>query len=156
MSIFGKIFSQDDKSGQKNLLHSKPYKIIPPNIPSGEVYHFTTDSGLEYEVRIGKIKDSLSRVVNFNVLNDEYADNEYAATNKGEIYRVVATVIEILKTYINIHPLVKQYEFTGEFKPENEDKSTSIRTLFFCRGLSRAFTDWEVEIIGNHGILRKR
>lgn len=156
MGLFGKIFSHSDDSNKEGLLHSKPYKITPPNIPSGEVYHFTTDSGLEYEVRIGKIKDSLSRVINFNVLNDEYSDNEYAATNKGEIFRVVSTVIDILKMYISIHPLVRQYEFTGEFKPENENQTTSIRTKFFCRGLSRAFPDWDVKIQGNHGMLCRR
>jgi len=156
MGLFNKIYHHKDEQPQGNFLHSKPYSIIPPNIPSGEVYHFTTDSGLEYEVRVGKIKNSLSRVVNFNVLNDEYADNEYAATNKGEIYRVVSTVIEILKMYMNIHELVKQYEFSGEFKNENEGYETSIRTRFFCRGLARAFPTWDVRIESNHGVLSKK
>ncbi|MFH2094089.1 MAG: hypothetical protein ABIJ16_00200 [Bacteroidota bacterium] len=153
MGIFDKIFGNKPKESERELLHHNIYTIVPPAIQSGEVYHFTTDSGVQYEVRLGKIKDSLARVINFNVLNDEYADNEYAATNKGEIFRVVATVIRIMEMYIEQHPYIRSYEFTGEHKEGQENRETSVRTLFFCRALRRAFAGSPVDITGNRGKL---
>lgn len=153
MGIFDKIFHKNEKHLSAQPSNVEVYNIVPPSIPSGEVYHFTTGSGIEYEVRLGKIKDSLGRVINFNVLNDEYEDDEYAATNKGEIYKVVATVLEIMKMYMNTHPLIRTYEFTGEFKDENREKETSIRTRFFVRALIRTFPNSKVKIIGNRGII---
>ena len=155
MSLFDRKRGRNENEDDVHFLHSRPYQIVPPAIPSGEVYYFTTDSGIEYEVRIGKIRDSLARVINFNVMNDEYADNEYAATNKGELYRVVSTVIIILTMYMGHHPYIRSYEFTGEFKDENKSKETSIRTLFFCRALRRAFPDWSVSIDKNKGKLSR-
>ncbi|GAB4283990.1 MAG: hypothetical protein Kow0068_08950 [Marinilabiliales bacterium] len=156
MSLFDRNKRKNSEfvTNSEKLLHNRPYNIIPPAIPSGEVYFFTTDSGVEYEVRIGKIKDSLSRVINFNVLNDEYEDNEYSMTNKGELYRVVVTVINILKMYMQHHPHVRSYEFTGEFKDKNDNGITSIRTRFFCRALKRAFPDKEIIIEKNKGVLK--
>lgn len=155
MGLMDQLFNKKKEESDHTLIHSKVFTIIPPAIKSGEVFYFTTDSGTQYEVRLGKIKDSLNRVINFNVMNDEYADNEYAATNKGEIYSVVSTVIEILKMYIAEHPYIRGYEFTGEFKEENKGRATSIRTMFFCRALSRAFPEWHVSIEGNKGKLSK-
>ncbi|HBS86754.1 MAG: hypothetical protein A2W91_12050 [Bacteroidetes bacterium GWF2_38_335] len=156
MSILGKIFSKKTDLKASEPSKVKVFDIIRPSISSGEVYHFTSDRGVEYEVRIGKITDTLERIINFNVLNDEYHDNEYATTNKGEIFKVVATVLEILAIYIENHPLVKSYEFNGEFKNKDREVETSIRTRFFCRALKRRFPKSKVEIIGNRGIITIR
>ncbi|MBN2683581.1 MAG: hypothetical protein JXR58_13885 [Bacteroidales bacterium] len=151
MGFLKKIFGQSKPELEINPSNVQRFAIIPPSIPSGEVYFFTSASGVEYEVRFGKIKDTLARVVNFNVLNDEYADDEYAETNKGEIFKVVATVLDILILYMEQHPLVRSYEFNGEFKDDGHEKTTSIRTRFFCRALSRTFPGAKVWIEGNRG-----
>src|SRR5664279_4249977 len=92
---------------------AEPYKIISPEIPSGSIYFFITDSELEYEVRFGRKKDNfLGNVVNFGVLNEEF-ENEYSLTNRGETYRIIATVIEIVRLYHFQHPPSNSYEFTG-------------------------------------------
>jgi hypothetical protein len=111
---------------------AEPYAIISPAIPSGNIYFFITDSGLEYEVRFGRKKDNfLGNVLNFGVLNEEF-DNEYSLTNRGETYRIISTVIEIVRKYHLQHPTSNSYEFTGEFKA-GEKQENSIRSRLYYR-----------------------
>ena len=73
---------------------SKLYDFKKPEIPTGDTYYFTTDSGLKYQVRFGKKRENyLGNIINFSVLSDEFED-EYSETNRGEVYRIIATVIE--------------------------------------------------------------
>lgn len=148
MGLFSGLKSKKNK---KDLLHPVKYKIERPAIPTGELYFFTTDSGLRYEVRFGRIKNSLSRVINFNVIDDEFEDDEYAETNRGEIYRIVSTVIDIFIIYKDLHSKISSYVFSGEFKDEENDEGASIRTRFFIRSVSRALPGIKVEIINNSG-----
>ena len=62
--------------GQVPLLHPdyQPgvpvFRIDDPAIPSGEIYHFSTHSGLLYEVQFGRKRDNyFGFVINFGVLN---------------------------------------------------------------------------------------
>lgn len=157
MSFISNIFSSSlARESNERLIHPYTYTIQPPQIKAGRVYHFVTDSKVEYEVRFGKLKEALGSVVNFNVLNDEYDDNEYAITNKGEQYRVVATVAEIMHAYISENPLIRTYEFSGEHKPENKHRLTSIRTRFFYRTLLRVFAPtWKIKLAGNKVIMMR-
>lgn len=129
----------------------KIYDIKKPNIASGMEYYFTTDSGLEYEVGFGKKKNNYQgHVINFSVLSDEYED-EYSETNKGEIYEVIATVIEIVNLFHKQHTHSNTYEFTGEFKEGNEDQKTSIRTKLYYRYANQIIDleNWDIIMEGN-------
>ena len=107
----------------------QPYQIRAPEIKSGADYYFETESGLRYQVLFArKKKNYLEHIVNFSVLSDEFED-EYSETNRGEIYRVIATVVEIIRLYHHHHSYATSYEFSGEFKKGNESRETSIRTL---------------------------
>ena len=109
------------------------YAIQPPAIKSGAEYYFETESGLRYQVLFAKKKNSFrENIVNFSVLSEEFED-EYSETNRGEIYRVIATVVEIIRIYHDHHSYSSSYEFSGEFKKGNESRKTSIRTLLFYR-----------------------
>lgn len=111
---------------------AEPYAIISPEIPSGNIYFFVTDSSLEYEVRFGRKKDNfLGNVINFGVLNEEF-ESEYSLTNRGETYRIISTVIEIIRKYHFQHSTSNSYEFTGEFKA-GEKKENSIRSRLYYR-----------------------
>ncbi|MBK7183010.1 MAG: hypothetical protein IPH89_08755 [Bacteroidetes bacterium] len=60
------------------------YKIIAPAISTAGVYYFTTDCGVNYEVRFGRRQDNiLHATIVFGVTNDEYEGEEYTLTNKG-------------------------------------------------------------------------
>jgi hypothetical protein len=128
---------------------AEPYKIISPEIPSGNIYFFVTDSGLEYEVRFGRKKDNfLGNVLNFGVLNDEF-ENEYSLTNRGEAYRIIATVIEIVRKYHMQHPTSNSYEFTGEFKT-GEKQENSIRSRLYYRYARKVLcSGWNATIYEN-------
>ena len=135
----------------------KVYEIIRPEVDLGHVYNFTTDSGVEYEVRFGKKKkDFSSRVIDFSVLNEEF-EEEYAETNRGEIYRVMATIIEIFKRYDAENDYARSYEFSGETKGKDDNAETSIRTKLYYRYASRILNDqWDIELKGNKMIIRRK
>ena len=126
------------------------YPIQAPQIKSGADYYFDTESGLRYQVLFAKKKQSyLQNIVNFSVLSDEFED-EYSETNRGEIYKVIATVVEIIRLYHNNHAYSTSYEFSGEFKKGNEARGASIRTLLYYRKAKEIMNPcWEIEVAGN-------
>ena len=135
----------------------QPYPIQAPQIKSGSDYYFETASGLKYQVLFAKKKTSyLENIVNFSVLSEEFED-EYSETNRGEIYRVIATVVEIIRLYHENHASSTSYEFSGEFKKGNESRGASIRTLLYYRKAKEIMNEaWEVEIIANRVIVHRK
>lgn len=134
----------------------KGYSIKPPAIPSGSMYLFETDSGVEYEVRFGRKQNNiLAASIVFGVLNEEFEGDdagEYVVVNKGEIYRVLATVSEVIQMYMKEHPRMMSYEFTGENRQHEGDGRTSItaRTKFFLRYITKIFgPGWKAVVDGN-------
>ena len=132
------------------------YKINPPSIPSGSMYLFVTDSGVEYEVRFGRKQNNiLAATIVFGVLNEEFdADDagEYVVVNRGEIYRVMATVSRVIQMYMEKHPRMMSYEFTGENRQHEGDGVTiaTARTKFFLRYVPEIFgPEWKAVLKGN-------
>ncbi len=132
------------------------YPIKSPEIKSGAEYYFETESGLRYQVLFAKKKNNyLENIVNFSVLNEEF-DDEYSETNRGEIYRVIATVVEIIRLYHDTHAYSISYEFSGEFKEGNEGRETSIRTLLYFRKAKEIMHSfWEIEAKGNKVVVHR-
>ena len=136
---------------------AQPYIITPPAISSGSVYLFTTDSGIEYEVRFARKKDNLLHAtVAFGVLNEEFGGEEYSVTNRGEVYRVMATIVKIVKNYMTEHPNLRLVEFTGEPK-ENESADQATKRLhLYNRYLKFIFDDsWKFRQAGNRMIVER-
>jgi hypothetical protein len=132
------------------------YPIQLPTIPTGQVYKFVTQHGIEYEVRFARKKnDILYAIIAFSVLNEEYEDDEYALTDKGDIFQVMNTITSIIKIYLAEHPNLKTIEFTGVNKP-GEEHETSQRSLLYMRYLPRIFgNEWRVFKDGNRFIVKK-
>jgi len=133
------------------------YEIIKPNIPTGQVYHFVTSFGVEYEVRFARKKENiLHAVIAFGVLNEEYEGEEYALTNKGDVFKVMRTIITIISIYGEKHPNTQVYEFTGVLK-EGEDTEMSQRTKLYLRYLPQIFDKtWLITIEGNKIVVSKK
>lgn len=133
------------------------YQVELPKIISGSSYYFNTESGLRYQVIFARKRDNyLENIVNFSVLNDEFED-EYSETNRGEIYRVIATVAEIIRIYQENHRYSVSYEFSGEFKDENKDRETSIRTLLYFRKAHQILhASWKISKEGNKVIVSRK
>jgi hypothetical protein len=135
------------------------YKIQPPAIASAGVYYFTTDSGLQYEVRFGRRQDNiLHATIVFGVINEEFDGEEYVVTNRGEVFRVMSTIVQIVKMFMAEHQKIMCYEFTGIPKDdEAEDGKSSQRTLLYKRYLPRIFeTGWEFNFSGNSAVVTKK
>lgn len=134
------------------------YKIIPPPIESGSTYYFETDSGMNYEVRFGRKQNNiLNTSIVFGVINDEFDGEEYSQTNKFEVYRVMATIVEIVRKYMRLHPKINCYEFTGEPTKKEMDKEGRIRLMLYNRYLPLVFDDsWEIIKESNRTLVKKR
>ena len=134
----------------------EPYPIKVPEILSGDTYYFTTASGMHYQVRFGRKRDNyLGNIINLSVLNEEFED-EYSETNRGEVFRIISTVIEIIRIYHANHHHSDTYEFTGEFKETHDSQAASIRSRLYYRYASRYLNNyWEPSLEGNKVIIRK-
>ena len=132
------------------------YPITFPAIKSAAEYYFETESGLKYQVLFAKKKNNYQEnIVNFSVLSDEFED-EYSETNRGEIYRVIATVVEIIRAYHSQHSYSTVYEFSGEFKEGNEQRETSIRTLLYYRKAREILhPGWSIDIRANRVVVQR-
>jgi hypothetical protein len=134
------------------------YVITPPAISTAGVYYFTTDSEINYEVRFGRRQDNiLHATIVFGVTNDEFEGEEYTVTNKGELYRVMTTIVKVVKMFMSEHPKMVTYEFTGLAKDdEPEDKLTS-RINLYKRYLPRIFDrEWKFDYSRGNTIIVSR
>ena len=135
----------------------EPYPIQVPEIQSGDTYYFTSEGGLHYQVRFGKKRHNyLGNIINFSVLSEEFED-EYSETNRGGTYRIISTIIEIIRIYHENHKQSDTYEFTGEFKETRDTQPVSIRSRLYLRYARRCLHEgWEPILEGNKVIIRKR
>ena len=135
-------------------------KIISPAIPSAGIYYFTTDSGVDYEVRFGRRRDNiLHATIVFGVINDEYEGEEYVETNRGEVYRVMATIVKIIHMFIFEHPKVMIYEFTGIAKEGEPEEGATVRANLYKRYLPIIFPEdegWEFNFQGSNVVVTKK
>ena len=134
------------------------YPVKKPDIESGSTYYFQTASGLTYQVTFGKKKNNyLGNIVNFSVLSDEYED-EYSVTNRGEVYHIICTMIEVVRIYHEHHPYSNSYEFAGEFKDTRDENEISIRTRLYYRVALRVIDidHWNVTLDGNKVVITRK
>lgn len=133
------------------------YKICCPTIKSGSTYTFTTTSGVIYEVRFGRReKNILHATIVFGVKNEEYDGEEYAITNKGEVFKVMKTISEIVKIYRKEHPNVNCFEYTGEQSKKEMERKKNIRLMLYSRYIKEVFNDnWTVENKNDKVIIKK-
>ena len=136
----------------------QPYHIVPPVIKSGPVYSFYTDSGINYEVRFGKKQNNiLNATIVFGVTNEEYDGEEYSITNKGEVYRVMATIVEVVRLYKIEHPNINLYEYTGEQSEQEKKEKKNVRLALYSRYISDVFDEkWKIIHKEDKVIIKKR
>jgi len=135
----------------------KIFSIEYPSIPSAGVYYFNTTSGLRYEVRFGRLQDNIlhSNIV-FGVINDEFEGEEYVTTNRGEVFQVMNTIVEIVKNYMKEHPKVNFYEFNAVGREGEDDGKENARMLLYKRYLPKIFDNsWRFKISGNFAAVTK-
>jgi hypothetical protein len=134
------------------------YKIEFPAIPSAGVYYFNTDSGLRYEVRFGRRQDNiLNATIVFGVINDEFEGEEYATTNRGEVYKVMSTISEIVRDFMKVHPKMMSYEFHAVDREGEAEGNQNARMYLYRRYLPQIFNhSWETQISGNSALVKRK
>ncbi len=142
----------------EGLTHS--FKIIHPAIPSAGIYFFTTDSGVKYEVRFGRRKDNiLHATIVFGVINDEFEGEEYVETNRGEVYRVMSTLVQVIRIFMKEHPKVMIYEFTGIARVGEPDEGATARANLYKRYLPIIFPSsegWTFKFQGSNVVVTRK
>ena len=142
------------------------FSIELPAIRSAGVYYFNTTSGLRYEVRFGRRQDNiLHSIIVFGVINEEFEGEEYVTTNRGEVYKVMNTIVEIVKDFMQQHLKVNIFEFNAIDRDdeENHKKKSSrnkikgnARLKLYKRYLPKIFNnDWKVDFELNNAIVTK-
>ena len=143
-----------------NRALADPFEIISPAIPSAGIYFFTSGSGIKYEVRFGRRKDNiLHATIVFGVNNDEYEGEEYVETNKGEVYRVMSTIVKIILLFIAEHPKVMTYEFTGTARKSESNEGENTRINLYKRYLPILFPEkegWEFSFKDSTAIVTRK
>lgn len=139
-------------------MSAEVYSIVRPAISSAGVYFFTTDTGIEYEVRFGRRQDNiLHATIVFGVINDEFDGEEYVETNRGEVFRVMSTISEVVRIFMQEHPKIMCYEFTGIPKEGEEEDKSSQRSLLYRRYLPQIFDkNWEMNFNGNTAVVTRK
>ncbi len=109
-------------------------------------------------MRFARKKDNiLHATVAFGVLNEEFNGEEYSVTNRGEVFKVMATLVAIVKTYLKEHPNLHTVEFTGEPKEDENSEMPTQRLLLYKRYLKTIFGEnWNFQLQGNRMVVKRR
>lgn len=133
------------------------YSIEAPAIKSGNTYFFNTDSGMRYEVRFGRKKENaLCATLVFGVINCDDSD-EYGLTNRGEVWQVMNTIVEIGRVFMSEHPAICYYEIYALEKEDEDENETSSRMHLYTRFIPRLFNEnWKLFVLNNKAIVVKK
>ena len=83
----------------------EPSSNIYDYAQNGLDYYFTTQDGDNYVVGITPASDTRI-AIDFGI-SDEEGDIGFQETNKGEVYKIIATVADIVKNYLDQHPEIE-------------------------------------------------
>lgn len=142
--------------GEANL---KPYKWEETNDMGATILvKFVTDKGTKYEVSITATEFTDNQLVTHPVLNIEFAvedenDSEKIpssdiVTNKGELYKVMATVVDIVKYYLKLTKgRFKSISYTPS-KKSNEEGFGTKRDQLYRAFITKSFPEAKIQKAG--------
>ena len=138
----------------------KTYPFVSPEIPSRGKYNFTTDMGIEYEVRFGRKQSDILHVnIVFGVTNEEFDGEEYVLVNKGEIFSVMQTIEAIIQDFFLKNPNIHGFEFSGEpILADTVVKRVTKRTRVYLRYAKKIFPEetWDISLEGNKVLIERK
>lgn len=93
----------------------------------------------------GEYKDQIKLEVSFSVIDLGTMSQQYYVTNKGELYRVMSTVIAIVKEDLENHPYIKKITFKSSSR-ENKDTgpNKNARTSLYLKYIKNHFPNAKV------------
>lgn len=113
-------------SNLKPYNYKKPKKKFDNLIKSKDIdIKFKTESGLNYVVSIKPLYYFL--IIDFWI---DDKNNMYPETNKGELFKVMATVVSIVKDFIKLNPEIKGLRYDPKSKQLNNDLGKQRDNLY--------------------------
>lgn len=119
---------------------AKPYKYKLTRTESDpdfgdyfRLYEFVTDLGTHYEVMF-EIEEDFSKDEPWEFMNIEFGVDEKdgggvdykVETNKGEVFRVMATIVDITKSILKERKNIKTLTFSGAKKDEDDNRRNKL------------------------------
>ena len=119
---------------------AKPYKYKLTRTESDpdfgdyfRLYEFVTDLGTHYEVMF-EIEEDFSKDEPWEFMNIEFGVDEKdgggvsykVETNKGEVFRVMATIVDITKNILKERKNIKTLTFSGSKKDEDDNRRNKL------------------------------
>ena len=97
------------------------------------LYEFVTDLGTHYEVTF-EIEEDFSKDEPWEFMNIEFGVDEKdgggvdykVETNKGELFRVMATIVAITKEILKERKNIKTLTFSGAKKDEDDNRRNKL------------------------------
>ena len=120
---------------------AKPYKWRRMDRRYDTYYIFTTDSGLEYQVmtEFGSGEDRNTLLIEYGVevitkQGNKSIDYELV-TNRGELFRIMATVVDVVQEFMKNHPEVKYIEFEGSKNKAGDQRRNKLYMQYIKKHL---------------------
>ena len=119
---------------------SKPYNYTLTRTESApdfgdyfRLYEFVTDLGTHYEVMF-EIEEDFSKDEPWEFMNIEFGVDEKdgggvsykVKTNKGELFRVMATIVDITKKILKERKNIKTLTFSGSKESEDDNRRNNL------------------------------
>lgn len=111
-------------------------------------YRFTTDADLNYMVEIRLLYYEVDAnepdyaSVEFSVIkkgeDGDYHSDYYVSTNKGELYRIMSTVVDILKDLLNKNKSLKYIEFEADKEGKDNSQRANLYSIYVKKQLPNA------------------
>lgn len=135
-----------------------PYKWTGPEDDFGSVnYFFKTEDDDYYNIIFGASGEGENDwSLNFYVKNDTDIDtwSSGAVTNKGRQFKIISTIMDIMKDFINEYPADKIF-FTGSDKEGskiNSNQRDMLYTAYVKKNINK-LQGWDFEIQPGGGMM---
>ena len=115
----------------------KTVESYPFNESEEGTYMFTSESGNQYVVYLDAVSENRI-TVDFGIA-DETGDVDYPETNRGELFKIMSTIIAITKDYIKSHPNIEIISWssvakTGEKKIGDTQRDKIYKMMLIKQG----------------------
>ena len=175
-SNFTIFANQDFKGKEVNEIGGESEKMRPYPYETDEdsddfrSYSFTTDSGLKYKVDLEEDQNDEYGIVlfiDFGVVDDEDitgGSNQNVVTNRGEQYRIMNTLADIVKRDLQFNSYIKYIAFDASKrklpnpisgKERDLDISSNARAKLYIKYIMGRLPNAKVVEDPNYGVLIK-
>ena len=121
------------------------------------LYEFVTDLGTHYEVSF-EIEEDFSKDEPWETMNIEFGVDEKdgggvsykVETNKGEVFRVMATIVDITKKILKERKNIKTLTFTGSKESDDDNRRNNLYMAYIRKHIPNVKNieddGWTIEV----------